>query len=120
MWWTKPNNKLEYTELYRICKHKTWFHRFKNSIPFGADDGQQGQKRIEGTNNGKSTITKEGTTYCSTYTRDIPENFEGTLHTGSTITGNTVSIASGLPVSPLGNSPSISSQTTNKHAQTRI
>ena len=64
-------------------------------------------------------MTNESTTYCSTYIRDTPTNSEGNLVTGSPIAGNTVSIANGLPVSPLENSPSISSPTTKKLAQTR-
>ena len=54
------------------------------------------------------------------YKRDTPTDSEGNLVTGSPIMRNTVSIANGLPVSPLENVPSISSPTTNGRAQTQV
>ena len=73
--------------------------RLKNSIPFSADDGQLGQKRIEETNNGNSVNTYTYTTYDSTYYSEEIST-PRIICTGSPVTGNTVNIANGSTITP--------------------
>ena len=56
--------------MYGACRHKTKFHRYKNSIFVSADESHQGSKIIEETSNRNLTSQCIKCTNISTYTTE--------------------------------------------------